>query len=98
MPSVLLAKFLGLTQILAHALDIIEYSSPLRRRVRLCSTVTGHGYRELHSWVPRIVVNDVQLSFGIGVVEASFQSVEEVLVEEFQLNRNGDSLTQSRTF
>ena len=71
-----------LTKILAHTLNVIEYGAPLRRRIWLRRTISSHGDRELHPRIPRIVVNNVQFSFRICVVEASLQSIEQVLVEE----------------
>jgi hypothetical protein len=87
-----------LTKILAHALNVIEYGAPLRRRIWLCRTISSHGDGELHPRIPRIVVDDVQFSFRICIVEASLQSIEQVFVKELQLNRDGYPLTQSRTF
>ena len=87
-----------LAKVLTHALNVIEDRTPLGWRVRLSCTIPGHRYRELHSRIPRVIVDNVQFSLRICVVQASFQSVKEVFVKELQLNRDGYPLTQSRTF
>jgi hypothetical protein len=87
-----------LAKVLAHALDIVEYGAPLRRWIRLCRTISSHGDRELHSRVSGVVVDNVQLPLWIRIVKASLQSIEQILVKEFQLNRDGYPLTQPRTF
>ena len=61
------------------------------------ATETVESYGEFDSRIPRIVVDDVKLSLRSCIRKASFQSVEQVLVEELKLNRDGDSFAHSPT-
>ena len=71
---------------MAHALNIVEYRTPLRARSVLASAISVHGYGESHPGITGIIVDNVQLPLRSGVGEAPLQRVEQELVEEFQLN------------
>ncbi len=72
-------------------MQVVEDRGPLWGLSR-CSGVPGHGDRILDPGVSGVVVDDLQLPLGRGVVEASLQGVEEVLVEEFKLNGDAYAL------
>ena len=80
---------------MAHSLRVVEDSTPLRSGC-WCRTITGNRDREFDPRVTRVVVDDLQLSLRCRIVEAAFQSVEEILVEKFELYRQNYPVAHSK--
>ena len=75
-----------LSQILSHALYVVEDCAPLGMRSGRVAAVPVHSDGEFDPRVPRIVVDDVKLPLGRRVGQTPLQGVEQVLVKEFKFN------------